>query len=94
MNVLETELRAYLRKGYEINLLSTSQERLDNLREFCDRSALSPVNFMIGSLSQGIDFPLEKKVWLSDRDIFSQPKKKRRKSTDKERAISSFTDLH
>ncbi|MBQ2161364.1 MAG: hypothetical protein II444_05985, partial [Firmicutes bacterium] len=37
MNVLESELRNYLKKGYEINLLSSSAERLDNLREFCDR---------------------------------------------------------
>jgi hypothetical protein len=75
MNVLEAELRSYLKKGYEINLLSTSEERLENLREFCDRADLKPVNFLWGSLSQGIDFPLEKRVWLSERDIFSQPKK-------------------
>ena len=94
MNVLESELRTYLKKGYEINLLSTSQERLDNLREFCDRADLRPVNFHVGSLSQGIDLPLEKKVWLSDRDIFSQPRKKRKKSKSQGKSLSSFTDLH
>ena len=94
MNVLEAELRSYLKKGYEINLLSTSEERLNNLREFCDRADLRPVNFLWGSLSQGIDFPLEKRVWLSERDIFSQPKKKKRKKTgDRNRSLSSFTDL-
>lgn len=93
-NVLEAELRSYLKKGYEINLLSTSEERLENLREFCDRADLKPVNFLWGSLSQGIDFPLEKRVWLSERDIFSQPKKKKRKKTrDKNKTLSSFTDL-
>ena len=94
MNVLEAELRSYLKKGYEINLLSTSEERLENLREFCDRADLKPVNFLWGSLSQGIDFPLEKRVWLSERDIFSQPKKKKRKKArDKNKTLSSFTDL-
>ena len=95
MNVLETELRSYLKKGYEVNLLSTSEERLANLREFCDRAGLSPVNFLWGSLSQGIDYPLEKRVWLSDRDIFAQPKKKRnKKPKDRNKVLSSFTDLH
>ena len=94
MNVLESELRNYLKKGYEINLLSSSSERLDNLREFCDRADLRPINFLQGSLSQGIDFPIEKRVWLSDRDIFSQPRKKRKKSRDKGKTLSSFTDLH
>lgn len=94
MNVLEAELRSYLKKGYEINLLSTSEERLENLREFCDRADLRPINFMWGSLSQGIDFPLDKRVWLSERDIFSQPKKKKRKKTrDRNKTLSSFTDL-
>ncbi len=95
MNVLESELRTYLKKGYEINILSSSSERLDNLREFCDRAELKPINFIEGSLSQGIDLPLDKKVWLSDKDIFNQPRKKRRKkSKDKNKALSSFTDLH
>lgn len=94
MSVLEAELRSYLKKGYEINLLSTSEERLGNLKEFCDRADLKPVNFIWGSLSQGIDFPVDKKVWLSERDIFSQPKKKRKKKTkDRNKTLSSFTDL-
>ena len=95
MNVLEAELRSYLKKGYEINILSTSEERLDNLREFCERAELKPINFLEGSLSQGIDFPLDKRLWLSDNDIFSQTKKKRRRSKkDANKALNSFTDLH
>ena len=95
LNVLESELRSYLKKGYEINILSLSDERIENLREFCQRADLKPINFHKGSLSQGIDYPQEKKLWLSDRDIFNQYKKKRRKKTkDRSKALSSFTDLH
>ena len=95
MNVLESELRSYLKKGYEINILSTSEERLQNLREFCDREELKPINFIQGSLSQGIDLPQDRKVWLCDKDIFNQPRKKRSKKTrSRENALTSFTDLH
>ena len=95
MNVLSSELRSYLKKGYEINILSASEERLENLREFCERESLKPINFLQGSLSQGIDLPQDKKVWLTDKDIFNQQKRKRpKKSKDRNKALSSFTDLH
>ena len=40
MNVLESELKAYVKKGYRVTIVCSSQERLENLREFAERIGL------------------------------------------------------
>lgn len=100
MNVFEAELKAYLKKGYEVNLLLCSREKLDNIREFVERSDellphLEKINFRIGNLTQGIDYPDEKRVWISENDIFARKKtSKRRRYGDKGKSLVSFSDLH
>ncbi len=100
MNVLESELKTYLKKGYEINLLLGSYDKLDNMRDFVERSEelalhAGRINFLIGNLTQGIDYPDEKKVWISENDIFDRKKAQRkRKPRDKGKSIAAFSDLH
>ncbi len=95
MNVLETELKAYAKKGYRITIVSSSEERLENLREFVERIGLEgKVNFEKGSLTSGIDFPSEKFCYICEADIFAGHKpKKRKKFKDKGSKIQSFSDM-
>ena len=95
MNVLESELKAYVKKGYRVTIVCSSQERLENLREFADRiGLLEKLNFAQGSLTAGIDLPTEKVCYISESDIFETRKKTRRKKyKDKGQKLQSFADM-
>ena len=95
LNVLETELKTYVKKGYKVTIVCSSPERLENLKEFAERIGLDgKVNFEQGSLSAGIDLPTEKVCWISENDIFaSQKRARKRKYKDKGQKIQSFADM-
>ena len=95
MNVLESELKAYVKKGYRVTIVCSSQERLENLREFAERiGLLEKLNFAQGSLTAGIDLPTEKVCYISESDIFETRKKSRRKKyKDKGQKLQSFADM-
>ncbi len=40
MDVLESELASFAKKGYQIHIVCSSKERIDNLKEFADRIGL------------------------------------------------------
>ncbi|MBR4409825.1 MAG: transcription-repair coupling factor, partial [Firmicutes bacterium] len=102
MNVLETELKSYVNKGYKVTIVCASKERLDNLREFVERIGIigvqkngGEVRFEQGVLNSGIDLPTEKLCWISEKDIFASQKASRRKKKykDKGQKIQSFADM-
>lgn len=96
LTLLETELKTYAKKGYVITIVAESQGRLSNLREFVDRMNLGvSVAFEQGTLSEGMDFPEEKRCWISENDIFQHKKKGKRKKAfkDKGQKIRSFSDI-
>ena len=96
MNVLESELKTYVKKGYRVTIVCSSCERLSNLQEFTDRIGLEgKIAFARGSLTAGIDFPSEKVCWISENDIFAGRKTGRRKAKykDKGQKIQSFSDM-
>ncbi len=96
MNVLETELKAYVKKGYKVTIVCSSTEKIENLKEFADRIGLAgKIAFAQGSLTSGIDFPTEKVCYISERDIFAVPKtaKRKKKYKDKGHKIHSFADM-
>ena len=96
LNVLETELKSFAKRGYDITLVFSSPDRMENLKEFVDRIGLADkVKFALGSLSQGIDFPTEKRCWISENDIFNSHKKIRKKTKRTDGAkLKSFSDLN
>jgi len=96
LTLLESELKAYIKKGYAITIVSSSDERIANLRDFVDRfHGSGQVTFQKGSLTGGMDFPDVKKCWISENDIFQHKKKTRRKGAFKEKGqkIRSFSDM-
>ena len=96
MNILESELKSYVKKGYRVTIVCSSKERLDNLREFAERIGLDgKILFEQGSLTAGIDLPTEKICYISEKDIFASQKTARRKKRfkDKGQKIQSFADM-
>lgn len=95
MDVFETELKSYVKKGYKINIVCSTKEKTDNLREFAERiGLLEKIIFSQGSLTSGMDFPKEKVCYICENDIFSshkQIKKKKRKT--KGQQVQSFADM-
>lgn len=96
MNVLETELKSYVKKGYKVTMVCSSPERLENLKEFTERIGLEgKILFEKGSLTAGIDLPTEKLCWISESDIFAGKKtgRKKKKFKDAGQKIQSFADM-
>ncbi len=97
LDMLVTELKSYIRKDYEITIVCSSQERIDNMKEFLSREDLeAKVAVRYGELTSGIDFPESRKVWLSDADIFTGGRRKKRKNKIKSshtQQIKSFADI-
>lgn len=95
MDILENEIKAYGKKGYNIIISANSEERLNNLKEFIQRIGMEhKVTFQRGSLTQGMDFPDEKICYISENDIFSGQKVgKRRRKRSKGEQIKSFADM-
>ncbi len=96
MNVLETELKSYVKKGYKVTVVCSSAERLANLKEFTERIGLDgKILFEKGSLTAGIDLPTEKLCWISESDIFAGKKtgRKKKKFKDAGQKIQSFADM-
>ena len=97
MNVLESELKTYVKKGYRVTIVCSSKERMENLKEFAERIGLEgKIAFARGSLTGGIDLPTEKICYISEKDIFASQKSARRKKKykDKGQKIQSFADMH
>ncbi len=97
MELLESELKDYVRKKYRIVITASSKERLDNLKEFADRIGLQDrIIFKEGILSSGMDFPAQKLCYITENDIFSGQKlsrKRRKKKKNKSEQIQSFADM-
>lgn len=98
MDLLETELKNYVKKNYMVYIVAGARERLDNLKEFCERAGIETnVIFKEGTLTAGMDFPEEKLCYISENDIFaahkSGAKKRAGKAKTKGQKIQSFADM-
>lgn len=97
MDLLEAEIRSYLKKDYKVTIVCANQERAANMEDFLQRAnLLSRVWVKQGNLTGGIDFPEEKFCYIWDGDIFGTPRKKKRKkksSHNMGQPIRSFADM-
>lgn len=90
------DVRDYDKRGYKIIIACATEERIQNLKDLLDENGLvSKVEFKLGNLTAGMEFPDEKLIILWDGDIFVTTKQgKRKKGRAKEgEAIKAFTDL-
>ena len=98
------DLKLYIRQKSRVVLFSGGHARGLNLIESLQREGIeakfsenpeteiSGVMITPGSLSGGFEYPELKLVFISDRDVFRQTKKKKR-AVSKKNAISSVSDL-
>ena len=95
LDMLRNELEAYIRSGYETVIVCSSDEREKNMKEFLAGYGLDRVRVESGELSAGIEYPEQKKVWISDADIFSGKKsgRKRKKKINSDNRIKNFTEI-
>ena len=97
MELLETELKEYVKKKYRVTIVCSSKERTENLKEFTGRIGLAgKVFFAEGFLTSGMDFPEEKICYISENDIFSGQKavkRKKKKKKTKSEQIQTFADM-
>lgn len=96
MTLLSTEIKSYIKKGYDITIVLSTDERLENLRDFASRQGFEEkVKFVRGSLSSGMDFPDEKRCIITENDIFKYSRKPKHRKGFRQQGqkIRSFTDL-
>ena len=95
MDLLESELRRNVKQGYKVTIACSSPERCTNMEEFLDRAGLSgKVEIRLGVISSGMDYPDVKRMILSDSDIFTHTKQKRKRPKHKNaKPIKAFTDI-
>ena len=94
MDMLLSELKSYDRKGYKIEIVCTTNERLEKISGFLfDNNLTKNIELTIGELTSGIELASEKKVFLWDGDIFKTKKKSRRHKISGGEKISDFADI-
>jgi transcription-repair coupling factor (superfamily II helicase) len=96
MDFLETDLKGYLKQGYDITIVCATEERIENLRNFIERFDLShQIKLAKGNLTSGMEYPEEKLVYLWDGDIFTTQKHRKPKGSEKKKGkpIKTFTDI-
>jgi transcription-repair coupling factor (superfamily II helicase) len=109
-DVLVKDLEKWKDKGYRVILLSSSRTRANRLSEDLREYNLnafysedfnriiqnSEIMVGYGSLHRGFEYPLIKLVVISESDIFSGEKKKRKKKKTNYdgKKVQSFTDLN
>lgn len=95
MDFLGTEIERYLKLNYKISMVCSTGERVENMKDFIGRlGTVNTVGIFEGMLSGGMEFPEEKLVIISDKDIFLSVKQKRsRKESSGHRGIKAFSDI-
>ncbi|MBR0130634.1 MAG: transcription-repair coupling factor [Firmicutes bacterium] len=94
MDMLKTELKRYISKGYSVTICCGSDERIDNLKDFFYREGLEGrVALKLGSLSGGCEYPEDKVLFLAESDVFSNVKRTRKKGRRRGQEIKAFTDI-
>lgn len=95
MDFLETELKRYVKLDYDVTILCSTDERVENLFSFLQHAGLDgKVKLEKGNLTSGMEFPEEKLVYIWDGDIFTTQKHRKSKTERKDsKPIKAFTDI-
>lgn len=98
MDLFESEIKAYVSKGYQIHIVCSTEGRLEGLKEYISNlNVPGKYHYHIGEMSGGFDFPNEKVCYITEKDVFSYSKSQKRKKKRKEftngQKIQSFSDL-
>lgn len=107
MPLVKTEMERWLRQGMTIFTIVADKERAEKVYQtFADFDIASVikgqdpiianhVNILVGGMANGFEMPLEKVVFLTEKELFNKAKKRqpsRQKMTNAER-LKSYTEL-
>lgn len=95
MEVLKSELESYAKRGFKVNIVCSSEERMRNMKEFLIREKLEgKVTLKKGMLTSGMEFTDEKTCYIWEGDIFGiSHKNRRKKKKSRGEKIKSFADV-
>lgn len=95
MELFKEELESYVRRGFKITVVCSSQERIKSLREFFVRENLEGrVSLKQGVITAGMEFTDEKLCYIWEGEIFGTKRKgRRRKKKSRGEQIKSFADV-
>jgi transcription-repair coupling factor (superfamily II helicase) len=96
MPLLISELKRYIKEGFDITIVCSTAGRLENLSDLLmGEGILGSVRLVRGELGSGIEISSSKKVWLWDGDIFKSARRarSRRRHAAGASAIRSFADI-
>ncbi|MBE6033763.1 MAG: transcription-repair coupling factor [Clostridiales bacterium] len=98
MDLLTEALKRYIKEDYNVVIVCSTEERVENLTEFIERNGLiGKITLKKGSITGGMEFPDEKICYIWDGDIFTnqkQGKSRNKGNKPKGKAIQSFSDMH
>ena len=94
-DILKGELDSYVRRGFQVTIVCSSDERMENMREFLIREELiGKIELKKGVLTAGMEFSERKRCYIWEGDIFGAGKKSRhRKKSSRGSQIKSFADV-
>ena len=95
METLESELKRFVKNGYDVSLVISSEDRIENLKDFLERCGIErKVHLLRGQITAGICDDETKEIWISEQDIFPSIKERSRRSKrEKKGQIKAFTDI-
>lgn len=107
MNMVKIEMERWLRQDMTIFMLVSDQERAEKVHQtFADfqidsiikgHDAVTPghVNIVVGAMANGFEMPLEKVVFVTEKELFNKTKKKqpRRQKISNAERLKSYTEL-
>lgn len=96
MELLRKDLVRLIENDFQVEIVCSGDERLENIREFLDRSGIrGNVRVVKGTLSRGMEIDDWKKAYITDRDIFGtvRPAGRRRRKNRNTQPVKSFTEI-
>ncbi|MDO4486307.1 MAG: transcription-repair coupling factor [Bacillota bacterium] len=95
MDVLKGDLDSYARRGFDVTIVCSSNEREESMREFLIREKLdSKIKLKQGVLTAGMEFADKKLCYIWEGDIFGDHKKiRKKKQKTRGQQIKSFADV-
>lgn len=96
LEVFSREVKKYINKGYSVTAVCSTDERKAGVEDFFSREGIDNGVFVtIGELSRGMEFVSDKKVLITDRDIFGNRRviKRRSRKSKNAQPIKTFTEI-
>ncbi|MBQ0004672.1 MAG: transcription-repair coupling factor [Clostridiales bacterium] len=95
MELLVREVKGLIKSGYQVRIVSSSEERSERIREyFLLDDVDSGITYLTGALSAGFISEDAKLCYIAESDVFPKSRRKPLKRKKKSEGGMDFSDLH